>query len=60
MKNSSCPTVASPPDVVRLEWVHIEACDAATISPPDPEYFASIRDEAVLRLQPCIRIVELS
>lgn len=47
-------------DVVRLEWAHIEAYDAATIPPPTPEFFASITDETVLRLQPCIRLLDLS
>jgi len=47
-------------DVVRLEWAHIEAYDAATILPPTPEFFASITDETVLRLQPCIRLLDLS
>jgi hypothetical protein len=47
-------------DVVRLEWAHIEAYDAATITPPTPEFFASITDETVLRLQPCIRLLDLS
>lgn len=47
-------------DVVRLEWAHIEAYDAATISPPTPEFFASITDETVLRLQPSIRLLDLS
>jgi hypothetical protein len=47
-------------DVVRLEWAHIEAYDAATIPPPAPEFFAAITDETVLRLQPCIRLLDLS
>ena len=47
-------------DVVRLEWAHIEAYDAATITPPTPEFFASITGETVLRLQPCIRLLHLS
>jgi hypothetical protein len=47
-------------DVVRLEWAHIEAYDAATTPTPTPEFFASITDETVLRLQPCIRLLDLS
>ncbi|MGC2111406.1 MAG: putative DNA-binding domain-containing protein [Candidatus Korobacteraceae bacterium] len=47
-------------DVVRTEWAHIEAYDAATISPPTPELFTSITDETALRLQPCIRLLDLS
>ena len=47
-------------DVVRLEWAHIEAYDAAVIPTPTPEFFASITDETVLRLQPCIRLLDLS
>src|SRR5260370_36377280 len=47
-------------DVVRLEWAHIEAYDAATMPPPAPEFFASITDETVLRLQPCIRLLDFS
>jgi hypothetical protein len=47
-------------DVVRLEWAHIEAYDAATLSAPAPKYFATINDETVLRLQPCIRFLDLS
>ncbi len=47
-------------DVVRLEWAHIETYDAATIPPPAPEFFASITDETVLRLQPCIRLLDFS
>ena len=47
-------------DVVRLEWAHIEAYDAATIPPPTRDFFASITDETVLRLQPCIRLLDLS
>ncbi len=47
-------------DVVRLEWAHIEAYDAAAIPPPTSEFFASITDTTVLRLQPCIRLLNLS
>lgn len=47
-------------DVVRLEWAHIEAYDAATIPTPAPEFFAAITDETVLHLQPCIRLLGLS
>jgi len=47
-------------DVARLEWAHIEAYDAATIPLPTPEFFASITDETVLRLQPCVRLLDLS
>ncbi len=47
-------------DVVRLEWAHIEAYDAATIFLPTPNFFAAITDETALRLQPCIRLLDLS
>src|SRR5260370_35357424 len=47
-------------DVVRLEWAHIEAYDAATFPPPASDFFAAITDETVLRRQPCIRLLALS
>jgi hypothetical protein len=46
-------------DVVRLEWAHIETYDAATAPPPSPDFFAAITDETVLRLQPCVRLLDL-
>ena len=59
-KNLTAPKSSLAEDVVRLEWAHIEAYDAATIPPPTAEFFASITDETVLRLQPCIRLLDLS
>ena len=47
-------------DVVRLEWAHIEAYDAASIPIPTTEFFAAISDETVLGLQPCVRLLDLS
>ena len=47
-------------DIVSLEWAHIEAYDAATFSAPEPEYFAGITDGSFLRLQPSVRLLELS
>lgn len=59
-KNLTAPKSSLAEDVVRLEWAHIEAYDAATIPLPTPEFFASITDETALRLQPCIRLLDLS
>jgi len=47
-------------EVVRVEWAHIEAYDAATASPFPPESFASICDETILELQPSLRLLDLS
>lgn len=47
-------------EIVRVEWAHIEAYDAATVSPFPPESFASICDETVLELQPSVRLLDLS
>lgn len=47
-------------DVVGLEWAHIEAYDAATFPAPEPKYFAGITDDSLLRLQPSVRLLELS
>jgi hypothetical protein len=47
-------------EVVRVEWAHIEAYDAATVSPFPPESFASISDATILGLQPSVRLLDLS
>ncbi len=47
-------------EVVRVEWAHIEAYDAATVSPFPPESFASICDETMLELQPSVQLLNLS
>jgi hypothetical protein len=47
-------------EIVRVEWAHIEAYDAATVSPFPPESFASICDETILELQPSVRLLDLS
>lgn len=47
-------------EVVLVEWAHIEAYDAATVSPFPPESFASIGDETILELQPSVRLLDLS
>jgi len=47
-------------EVVRVEWAHIEAYDAATVPPFSPESFSSICDETILGLQPSVRLLDLS
>lgn len=47
-------------DVVRLEWTHIEAYDAASYPLPTQEFFASIAEETRLSLQPCVRPLAMS
>ena len=47
-------------DVVRLEWAHIEAYDAATTPTPTPEFFANITDQITFQLQPSVRLLALS
>ena len=47
-------------DVVRLEWAHIEAYDAATASTPTPQFFANVTDTTVFQLQPSVRLLDLS
>ena len=47
-------------DMVRLEWAHIEAFDSAELSLLDPDDLASIDEGSTLRLQPHIRVLELS
>ncbi|MGI8772449.1 MAG: HvfC/BufC family peptide modification chaperone [Acidobacteriaceae bacterium] len=47
-------------DVVRLEWAHIEAYDAASYPTLTPEFLAGIGEETRLRLQPCVRLLEIS
>ena len=58
--NLTAPNSLLAQDVVRLEWAHIEAYDAATLLPPTPDFFASITDQTVLHLQPCLRLLSLS
>jgi hypothetical protein len=45
-------------DMVRLEWAHIETFDAAQGPPITPEQWARGGEDAVLKLQPYIRLVE--
>ncbi len=47
-------------DMVRLEWAHIEAYDAASYSTPSPEFLANIGEETRFRLQPGVRLLQLS
>jgi len=46
-------------DVVRLEWAHIEAFDAAELKPLTPEEAAGLNGGSKLRPQPCIRLLPL-
>jgi len=46
-------------DVVRLEWAHIEAFDAAELKPLTPEEAAGLNGDSKLRLQPYIRLLPL-
>lgn len=47
-------------DMVRLEWAHIEAFDAAAEAPITPEQIEASGMELRVRLQPYIRLLELS
>jgi hypothetical protein len=47
-------------DMVRLEWAHIEAFDSGEASLLDPDDLASITEVSQLRLQPYLRVLELS
>jgi hypothetical protein len=47
-------------DVVRLEWAHIEAYDAAQLPAPTAEFLGSITDETRFQLQPSVRLLALS
>jgi hypothetical protein len=46
-------------DMVRLEWAHIEAFDAAQEELLDPDDLATIHDDSKLRLQPYLRVLQL-
>jgi len=46
-------------DVVRLEWAHIEAFDAAELKPLTPEQATGMNGDSKLRLQPYIRLLPL-
>ncbi len=46
-------------DMVRLEWAHIEAFDAATEKPLGPEDLIELHEGMVFGLQPCISLLEL-
>lgn len=46
-------------DVARLEWAYVEAFDAAEYPPVKPEELAAAGEEARLRIQPHVRLVEL-
>jgi hypothetical protein len=46
-------------DMVRLEWAHIEAFDAAEEPLLDADDLASINEHSILRMQPYLRILEL-
>ncbi|HTD54702.1 MAG TPA: DNA-binding domain-containing protein [Silvibacterium sp.] len=46
-------------DMVRLEWAHIEAFDAAKNPLLDADDLAGINEQSQLRLQPCLRVLEL-
>lgn len=46
-------------DMVRLEWAHIEAFDAAEMPLLDADDLASIDEDSVLRMQPYLRVLKL-
>jgi len=46
-------------DMVRLEWTHIEAFDAAEEPFLDADDLASINEHSILRMQPYLRVLEL-
>lgn len=46
-------------DMVRLEWAHIEAFDAATETLLDADDLAALDENSVLRLQPYLRLLTL-
>jgi hypothetical protein len=46
-------------DMVRLEWAHIEAFDAAEEPLLDADDLASINEHSILRMQPYLRVLEL-
>jgi hypothetical protein len=46
-------------DMVRLEWAHIEAFDAAEEPLLDPDDLAAIHEGSRLRLQPHLRLLQL-
>ena len=52
------PHAALAIDMARLEWAHIEAFDAAQHPTVTPEQWARAGEDAVLRLQPYIRLVD--
>ncbi|MGA8160840.1 MAG: DNA-binding domain-containing protein [Acidobacteriaceae bacterium] len=47
-------------DMVRLEWEHIEAFDGEERPQLSAESLASINEDSVLHLQPCLRVLSLS
>ncbi|HEX3986628.1 MAG TPA: putative DNA-binding domain-containing protein [Acidobacteriaceae bacterium] len=47
-------------DMVRLEWAHIEAFDGEERPRLSPQGLASINEDSVLHLQPCMRVLSLS
>lgn len=51
------PHAALAIDMARIEWAHIEAFDAADRPTITPEQWARAGEDAVLKLQPCIRLV---
>lgn len=47
-------------DMVRIEWAHIETFDSATEPLIDADDLAAIHDGSQLRLQPYLRVLQLS
>ncbi len=54
------PKQAVALDMVRLEWAHIEAWDAATLTTLGPEHLIELGPELPMSLQPHVRLIELS
>jgi hypothetical protein len=46
-------------DMARLEWAHIEAFDAGEDPLLDADDLAGIDEHSILRMQPCLRVLEL-
>jgi hypothetical protein len=46
-------------DVAKLEWAYVEAFDRAELPPAKADALAAVGEEAKLRLQPHIQVVEL-
>ncbi len=47
-------------DMFRLEWAHINAWDAATLTTLGPEHLVELGPELRMSLQPHVRLIELS